>query len=342
MLVEDLTQQGFTVQTFPYGRWAEGENIAQKLLRQASDWLRFPGRLRRAGADLVHLNSALDKRALLRDVPFVLLARALRQKVLIKWHGAETELLTQGGIWGWACGVLLRHLQSLCVLSEHERTAVQQAGFMLPCHVVCNGLDLQRYQQSCDVRTRLGIAAGTPLLLFIARLIPTKGLRDTLAAMRQLDASTDANLVVIGDGPERAGAQRLAADWGITSRVHFRGQMSEAEALDYYCGCDILVFPTFHAEGFPMSIFQAVAAGMAVVTTRIRAAADYLEETEHALFVPAHDPEAIAHGLQRLLTEPSLLAAMRQANRRLSRRFDRQRVAADFAAIYQELHRDSV
>jgi glycosyltransferase involved in cell wall biosynthesis len=70
--------------------------------------------------------------------------------------------------------------------------------------------------------------------------------------------------------------------------------------------------------------------------------ADYLEETEHALFVQAHDPEAIAHGLQRLLTEPSLLAAMRQANRRLSRRFDRQRVAADFAAIYQELHRDSL
>jgi hypothetical protein len=142
--------------------------------------------------------------------------------------------------------------------------------------------------------------------------------------------------------PTHPESQRLAADWGITSRVHFRGQMSEAEALDYYCGCDILVFPTFHAEGFPMSIFQAVAAGMAVVTTRIRAAADYLEETEHALFVPAHDPEAIAHGLQRLLTEPSLLAAMRQANRRLSRRFDRQRVAADFAAIYKELHRDSL
>ena len=337
MLVQDLQVLGFAVQTFPYGRWAEGENAFQKLLHQSIDLLRFPGRLRRAQADLLHLNSALDKRALLRDVPFVLLARMMRQQVLVKWHGAETELLTQGGLWGWACARLLRNLQALCVLSEQERLAVQEAGFQVPCHVVRNGLEVQRYQQRRDVHGRLGISPGTPLLLFIARLIATKGLRDTLEAFREVAASTKAELVVIGEGPEKRPAQALCDEWGLASRVHFRGRLTEAEALDYYCGCDILVFPTFHAEGFPMSIFQAVASGMAVVTTSIRAAADHLVDPENALFVPPHAPQAVAAALQRLLGDKELLSHMRQANRSLAQRFDRRQVAAQFAEIYQSI-----
>jgi glycosyltransferase involved in cell wall biosynthesis len=334
MLVADLRELGFEVQTFPYGRWAEGESPYQKIFRQAVDWLRFPRRLRRAQADLLHLNSALDKRALLRDVPFVLLARWMRQRVVVKWHGAETDLLTQGGLWGTACRLLLQRLQTLCVLSEHERQAVQSAGFTLPCVVVRNGLDLQRYHERRDVHARLGIEPGTPLLLFIARLIATKGLRDTLEAFREVAASTAAHLVVIGDGPEKSPAEALCGEWGLTSRVHFLGRLTEAEALDYYCGCDILVFPTFHAEGFPMSIFQAVASGMGVVTTRIRAAADHLTEAENALFVPPHEPTAVAEALRRLLREEGLLQHMRQANRSLAHRFDRRVVAAQFAEIY--------
>jgi len=334
MLVADLRELGFAVQTFSYGRWAEGETALQKIGRQAIDWLRFPARLRRAQADLLHLNSALDKRALLRDVPFVLLARLMRQPVLVKWHGAETGLLTQGGLWTWACRALLGNLQALCVLSEHERDAVQSAGFTLPCMVVRNGLELQRYRQTHDVHTPLGIESGTPLLLFIARLIATKGLRDTLEAFREIATSTPAHLVVIGDGPEKRPAEALCEQWGLASRVHFRGRLTEAEALDYYCGCDILVFPTFHAEGFPMSIFQAVAAGMGVVTTRIRAAADHLTQAENALFVPPHEPAAVAAALRLLLQDAVLLQNMRQANRSLAQRFDRRVVAAQFAAIY--------
>lgn len=334
MLVDDLGALGIGVVTFPYGRWSESESWLQKIVRQAWDWLRFPARVRRAHPDLVHLNSALDRRALLRDVPFVLLARLLGQRVLVKWHGSETELLGQRGPWGLACRLLLQNLSVLCVLSEHERREVRAAGFEVPCQVVRNGLEIARYRQPRDVRARHGIPEGSPLLLFIARLIVTKGLHDVLEAVSRLPADEAAVLLVIGDGPERAPAEALCDKLGLGSRVFFLGHLTEAEALDYYCGCDILVFPTFHAEGFPMSIFQAVAGGMGIVTTRIRAAADHLREPENVLFVPAHDPGSIAAAVQRLLQQPDLLGDMRQANRRLAQRFDRREVAAQFADIY--------
>ena len=75
--------------------------------------------------------------------------------------------------------------------------------------------------------------------------------------------------------------------------MHFLGQIPEDEALDFYCGCDVLVFPTYHAEGFPMTVFQSLAGGLGIVTTRIRATADYLQEPENALFVPPRDPAAL-------------------------------------------------
>jgi glycosyltransferase involved in cell wall biosynthesis len=99
----------------------------------------------------------------------------------------------------------------------------------------------------------------------------------------------------------------------------------------------VLVLPTYHAEGFPMSIFQAVASGMGIVTTRIRAAADHLREPDNCLFVPARDPDGLAAVLDQLLSEPQLLRAMRAANRRLSRHFERHVVASEFADIYATL-----
>ncbi len=86
-----------------------------------------------------------------------------------------------------------------------------------------------------------------------------------------------------------------------------------------------------------MSIFQAVASGMPIVTTRIRAAADYLEDPKHCLFVPPRDPSALAQALDRLIQSSELRDGMSRRNRELARRFDRRHVAGEFGAIYSQL-----
>lgn len=121
--------------------------------------------------------------------------------------------------------------------------------------------------------------------------------------------------------------------------MHFTGTLSEAEVAPYYCGSDVLVFPTYHAEGFPMSVFQSVAAGLGIVTTRVRACADYLSEPDHCLFVPPRDPPALERALDRLLGDAALFAAMRRNNRALAARFERRTVAREFGGIYTQLLR---
>lgn len=339
MLLEDLCRDTrLEVRTVQFGRWADDEPAPVKVLHQLVDVFRYPIRLLRAAPHVVHLNTSLDRRAVIRDLAFASVTRILGPKLFIMWHGSEVELLsTRRFPWRLLVGSLLRRIDGIGLLSKEEEEALANHRNSPRRYVVRNGLDLHSYAVKRDVRRHWGIPEERRVLLFISRLIPAKGLLDVLRAMPAVVEQHRAHLIVVGDGPQRDAAQALANELGLAANVHFAGLVPEAEALNYYCGSDILVFPTYHPEGFPMTIFQSVAAGMGVVTTRIRAAADYLREPENCLFVPPRDPEALGAALDRLLTDSGLLEGMRARNRELARRFDRRVIAGEFAAIYIEL-----
>jgi glycosyltransferase involved in cell wall biosynthesis len=85
-----------------------------------------------------------------------------------------------------------------------------------------------------------------------------------------------------------------------------------------------------------MTILQAVAAGLPIVTTRIRAAADYLAEPTHCLWVEPRNPAALAGAIRRLLDDMSLRETMRSNNLSLARDFDVDTVAKDYLRLFRE------
>lgn len=339
MLVEDLRQRDDTeIVTMPYGRWDEGEPLPLKIWHQLVDVVHFPSRVRAADPDLVHLNTALDRRALLRDGIFVLLARVMAKRVVLKWHGSDTRLLEEeAGVWHRLARFVLHFTQGLCVLSNQEREEVERFAWAPRCFVVKNSIDPARYATRFDLHAQLGLDRGPPLLLFISRLIPAKGLEDVLRAVPPIVERHGAHLLVVGDGPSRRPAEALAATLGLQGAVHFLGTLPESEAQHFYNGADIFVFPSFHIEGFPMALFQSVVAGLGIVTTRLRAALDHLREPENCLFVEPRTPASITAALERLCGDRDLLERMRANNRLLARRFDRGVVAHEFANVYAEI-----
>ena len=341
MLVEDL-ERGGRVRVVPvaYGRWQEGEPAWIKVAHQALDLLRFPWRVWRAHVDVVQLNTSLDRRALVRDTAFAACTRLLRKPVFLKWHGSETHLLEPGSaaVWRFLARRLLRNIDTLGVLSALERQQALEFSPGTRCEIVYNPIDVRRYQRQENLREQHGLPPESVVALFISRLIPGKGLLDTVRAV-QLLGDERLHLLVVGDGPRRQAAEGLARELGVAPRVHFVGRVTEQQAAAYYAGSDILVFPSTLTEGFPMSLFQSVAAGMGIVTTRLRAALDHLEDRTHCLYVEARDPAALAQALRRLLDEPARLEAMRSANRALGARFDRAAVAAGYERIYIDIAR---
>jgi glycosyltransferase involved in cell wall biosynthesis len=179
------------------------------------------------------------------------------------------------------------------------------------------------------------------ILLFVARLIPQKGLLETIkAAIILKGKSYDFKLIVLGDGPDKIIAEKMVDVANISSSVFFAGFLPEEQTKEFYANSDVLVFPTYHEEGFPMAVFQSVAAGLPIITTKTRASADYLKEPDNCLWVQPKNPEMLAEKIAYLLDNPNVSFQMSENNKKLSNLFTQEVVCKelelDFETILKE------
>lgn len=338
LLRDELAAMGVDVRSFLYGGRRHDENAIVKTLGRLWDLLVFPLLVMRHRPEVVHFNSAFDRKGVFRDAMFIPLARVLGAKVVVKFHGSDLVFLDSArGVWRRLIGLVLRWSNLICLLSGEEKTEFEKRYPDARFVMVKNALDFSRYETNGDFRAEHGIPASRPLLLFIARFIATKGLRETIEALPAIRERHDVHAVFVGDGPVRAECEALSRELGLSACTTFTGYIEEDLTVPAYRAADILVFPTYHQEGMPMVLFHSMACGLPIITTRIRAAADWMEEDRHGVFVPPRNPKAVAEAVIRLLDAPEMLAAMREAGRELARRFDKRAVAAEFRAHYQSL-----
>ena len=144
-------------------------------------------------------------------------------------------------------------------------------------------------------------------LIFVSRLVPTKGLLETVRAAAILRGKGfNVILDVLGDGETRRAAEDLAENLQIARFVNFHGHVPEETVQEFYAGTDLLVFPTFHIEGFPMVVFNALQFGLPIVTTAVCGMKDVIEDGETGLLIPIRSPHAIEAAVSRFVGDRAL------------------------------------
>src|SRR5205085_1256152 len=344
--VAELRRLGVAVaeETYVYGERLEGTTLRQRISRVLRTARRLRRRLRNEPFDVLHLNSSFDARALLRDVTTLGMLRSLPAKVFIKFHGSDADLLrTSDPVLRRFTRTLLARTDGIGVLSSEEkenfvRAGVNERRVFVVKNVVTPIDEAAHEAPTTSLRERLHVSADTPLLLFIARFIPAKGLLDVIRACAILRARGESfKLLCVGDGPARREAEAEVARLQLDTHAQLFGYIPEAETRAFYCESTLLVFPTYHYEGFPMVIFKSLAASLPVITTRIRAARDYLREPDNCLWVAPRQPEQLARKIAHLLKQPDLRAKMSANNRALAAQFDARTVASEYVAVYNQL-----
>ncbi len=338
LLHDSLRDRGVDMRSFVYGGRTHSESMAFKLLNRFIDLAKLPFHVLRHRPDVIHLNSAFDRNGLLRDVFFAPLCKLLGQKVVIKFHGSDEVLACERKFpWRSMTRLMLRCCDTVCVLSHEERGYFEREHPGHRYRVVKNALDFSRYEGDHNFRARHGIPADKLVLLFIARFIEPKGIFDVIKALPEIRKKHDVFCAFVGDGPVRGEAEKRCADLNLTEHVAFTGYIPEDETIGAYRESDLLVFPTYHPEGMPMVLFHSMASGLPIVTTRIRAAADWMEDGRHCVFVPDRDVPALVEAVGGLLDAPSKREAMSGAGRELVKGFERKKVADEFVALYDEV-----
>lgn len=180
---------------------------------------------------------------------------------------------------------------------------------------------------------------GTPRVLCLGRMVPEKGFDVALAAFAQARRGRpDVRLVIAGDGPARAGLERLAEELGIADAVEFLGWVAPAEVSALINRSTMVVVPSRWKEPFGVVAVQAAQMARPVVATRIGGLPEIVVHGATGLLFECEDSTALARAIERLLEQPDMATRMGQAGRaRALELFSWESHVDAYEALYREL-----
>jgi glycosyltransferase involved in cell wall biosynthesis len=173
------------------------------------------------------------------------------------------------------------------------------------------------------------VPAYARILLAVSRLTTQKGVDVAVRALAELPADT--MLVVLGEGPERGGLERLTRELGVERRVFLPGRVPDVAA--WLRRARVFVHPA-RWEGFGLGVLEAMLAGLPVVASSVSSLPELVVDGETGLLVPPDEPSELARAIVDALDRPELGAA---AVARARQEFSVARMADRTAALYADL-----
>ena len=255
-------------------------------------------------ADVVHIFSASYSSFLLAPLPAVLVAKLFGKPVVLNYHSGEAaDHLRRSAL---ARVVLSRVVDLNVVPSPYLRDVF--ASFGIGAQVVANSIDLDRFAY----RPRTTIA---PRLLSTRNFEPLYNVACTLRAFARVqERYPEASLTVIGGGSQEQALRELAGSLGLR-HVTFAGRVRPQEIHHYYAGADVYV-QTPSIDNMPLSVLEAFASGLPVVSTRVGGVPAILTDKVHGLLADDNDDAAVAARIIDVIQAPDAARARAEAARR--------------------------
>jgi glycosyltransferase involved in cell wall biosynthesis len=322
-----------------YGPRDSKKGFISKLINTIQNAFEIRKLLKKELYDILFLNTTFDRSAAIRDMITLYLLKRVKSKVFLKMHGSDIVFLeTSNFLEKKLIDILLNKVDGVGLLSRQEKEEFINKGYTEEkLYVVKNPLDISLYQRDINFNSNNGLSDDTFVFIFCGRFIPQKGLMNVLNAFQKIiDKNYPSHLFCIGDGPEMMKAKSFVINNKLSDKVTFTGFIPESKVRNYYSNADALVFPS-HREGFPMAVFQSLAAGVSIITTKINAAADYLKESENVLWVKPKDPESISIAMEKIVTDKTLRLQMNVNNKKLALQFATENNALEYKAIFDEI-----
>jgi glycosyltransferase involved in cell wall biosynthesis len=263
------------------------------------------------------------------------------KRIVVTWH---SDIVRQAWALKFYRPFIHRFLSQVDCITASSPALIEHSEFLSAyrdrCEVLPLGLDLAWTRDRDGRRDRVAEIRrtyGTPLVLFVGRLVYYKGLQYLIEAMA---AVPEAHLVVIGAGPLGAALDRQIASLGLGGRITVLPHLTATELYAYYEACDVFVLPsTERSEAYGLVQIEAMASSKPVVSTEIQTGTTFVNQDGVTGFaVPPRDAAALAQAIARLLHDDALRTRMgKQAEERALREFTTERMIDRTYAIYQRL-----
>lgn len=234
----------------------------------------------------------------------------------------------------WMRRVALR--RSTVVLPSQTLFRIARDVWRLPrrCLIhVPNGIDCRRFRLDRDPRLLAGsgIDATLPVVGTVTSLRAEKNIQRLIDAFAQVVGKIPAQLVIVGDGPERSNLVAHSRKLGLSNRVVFTGQVSAPEK---FLAAFALFALSSDTEQMPLSVLEAMAAGLPLAATDVGDVRYMLAEENHPFLVPPK-ASSLARAITMVLEDPARASAVGTANaRRVAAVFDKDQMLASYEGLF--------
>ena len=293
-----------------------------KGLRALARLIGYVRRLRAVAGhvDLFHIMANSGWSWHLFAVPAILIGSNRGVRLIVNYHGGEAEkFLRREARWVLPA---LRRAAALVVPSVYLQRVFR--AHRCDSIVIPNIVDLGRFhpavddephgrqQPTSDIGDNPAATGG--VVLFVPRNL--ERIYDIETALRALTILVRSvplvRMVIAGSGSEEGSLRHLAASLGVEGRVKFAGRLDLEQMAEYYREASVVLNPS-RVDNAPVSLLEALASGVPVVTTNVGGIPWLVEDGRTALLVPPGDPMAMANAVVRVLAEPGLAQALRSA-----------------------------
>jgi glycosyltransferase involved in cell wall biosynthesis len=265
--------------------------------------------------DALHAHWVVPNASLIADI-----ARAHRVPFVVSLHGSDVavaERLLPARILARAA-FRAAGMVTACS-SDLRRRACALGALRERTRVVPYGVDAEAFSprpSSSGWRGRLGAGPEQTLVVAVGRLVEKKGFRHLVEAAARVEGL---HVAILGDGDLEHALTSLAQ--GRRASVRFVGRVERGTVADALAAADVVAVPSVvdssgNVDGLPNVLLEAMAAGQAIVASRVAGIPDVVEDGVSGLLVPPGDVEALAQGLRRLKASVDLRRALGGAARR--------------------------
>lgn len=296
----------------------------------------FPFALGKLKADIWHFHIPNPT----GDLSYLL--RRPKGKVVCTYHSDVIRQKWAMAIYGPLLKMFLRKCDVIMPTSPH---LIEASEYLRPLRSKCVPVPLGMPLEPFARTTERGLKAreirrhykGFPLVVFVGKLRYYKGLQFLISAFRGLP---HVHCLIIGEGPEGEKLKRLAAEFELTDRIHFLGELSDQEMVAHLHAADIFVLPShLPSEAFGLVQVEAMAAGLPVISCEVGTGVSFVNQHETTgLIVPPEDDVALAQAIEQLLANPNERNRFAEgAYRRAHDLFSRNAMAQNVFQVYQRL-----
>lgn len=327
-----------SVEIHTVGSRPEERSRISAVWRAFADVLGLLDATRRRRVELVHLNPSLNGAAVRDGLAMLALGLVGFKRTLVFFHGWEPRWeswIDASKLWQWFMLTAFGSAGHILVLSARFRDRLLDWGFdPNRVSVVSTMFDETMFVGIRRLRTDEGIQ-----LLFLSRFVESKGMYVAMEAFsRLLPEYPGMRLVMAGDGPELGRMRAWVRESRLEGKVVFAGFVRGHEKAQLLMDSDIYLFPSRFGEGCPVSLLEAMAAGLAVVTSSVGGIPDIFEDGRNGRMLSSLYPDELVAALRSLLADRAERMAIGRRNRETAiARFSASAVAARIESYYSRI-----